>query len=152
MRDHLFARLEDVYVEHLWPREIDKLNKAMDTAKAIVVPMRHPIRVAESWKSRSKLESPGTWENLEGFWSRLFEHVVPREGVYYLPLDLSLEARHSWLQRINAGLQMSITTTWPIVSDGTAALFALTLDQKEKQRAQCIVDAERPFFAQFGYD
>jgi len=112
MRDELLVGIEGVYVQHVRPPEMDDLIRYAEQAEAVIVPIRHPIHVVESWKVRSQpLEVlPIFWDNL----SLILVHCEP----LMLPMDQS--SRDDYLKIINDSLGWSLQTSWPRVSGGRA--------------------------------
>ena len=72
-----------------------------------IVPLRHPISVAESWKARGKDLS-----ELAGQWQILKNEVDPHDPMY-LPVDSP--ERMNWLDTISRHVNQELQTGWPVV-------------------------------------
>jgi hypothetical protein len=104
-----------------------------------VVPMRHPVSVAESWKARGK-----DLANLARQWSTLKTQVEPYEPSY-LPLDV--EDKEKWLTEFNEKTGLNIHTQWPVVMSCNKSA-TLT----ETERAAVVEVMDDGFFDRFGYE
>lgn len=110
----------------------------------IIVPLRHPLAVAQSWVNRGK---PIRWhpkhEAMCVMWRTLIDVVAPLLPMY-LPLDLP--SRDHYLHRISAAIGEKLDTDWSTVSDNLPSK-PLTDDDKSAV-AELMAD---PFFAKMGY-
>ena len=104
-----------------------------------VVPLRHPLSVARSWKAREK-----NLKLLPVQWQVLKRDVAPHNPLY-LPLD-ALD-RQDWLDRINEALGMDLQTDWPVIMscEKTATLTEAERDSVSEVMAD-------GFFDRFGYE
>jgi len=77
-----------------------------------IVPLRHPVSVAESWIARADPNRRHVKiEELCDYWRRLITVVDPFRP-YYLPIDRP--EREARLQAINDGLGLELKTDWPV--------------------------------------
>lgn len=106
----------------------------------VIVPLRHPRTLAIGWKSRSK----PLWQ-LEDQITLLKEEIAPF-APFYIPIDK--DDRDDWLNKVNSGLKLHLTTDWPVI--GKHGGDYLELDKSEER----LVDSwmEDGFFTRFGYD
>lgn len=96
-----------IYQEHVVPESLLRIRAAMKCGAPCIVPLRHPVKVALSWKARGL--------NLAHFtdqFRRLVTAVDPL-GPLYLPLDVP--DREDYLARICERLGINFYTEWPIV-------------------------------------
>jgi len=114
IRDHLLAGQEH-YVQHLWPKSRVQLSQ-MATTYRTIVPLRHPILVARSWKSRDK-----DIRELPDYWYALIQYIDPHEP-QYLPLDSP--NRDGELACLNLRFGTSFKTDWPVMADDDSAKLA----------------------------
>ncbi len=104
-----------------------------------IVPMRHPLAVAASWKAREK-----SLDDLAGQWSILKEHVDKYEPMY-LPVD-SPDRMH-WLDTISRNIGQDLQTNWPVVMSCNKTA---TLNDSERDAVvEVMADG---FFDRFGYE
>ncbi len=98
-----------LHAEHIWPgREHDLATMARK--RPTIIPLRHPVSVAQSWKDRgNQAKKLG---ELRDFWARLIEYIDPHNP-NYLPLDSP--ARAMYLDDFNNRHGYGLTTDWPIV-------------------------------------
>lgn len=92
---HIYPRYKDIYM----PLIEDNLT---------IIPLRHPLVVAESWKARG-----GNIFEMIDMWEFLVNEIHPLNPVY-LPIDSPY--RDIALGDINAWLGMNMTTDWSPVS------------------------------------
>jgi hypothetical protein len=105
----------------------------------VIVPIRHPRKVALGWKARHK-----KFARLDPQWTYLKELVDPYKP-FYLPLDRP--DRNKWLREINFALGTDFTTNWPVLGQHCAE--ELPLDDKDEHWLQnWMADG---FFDKFGY-
>ncbi len=114
IRDHLLAKQEH-YVQHLWPKSRSILGQ-MAAVHQTIVPLRHPILVARSWKSRQK-----NIHELPDYWYALIQYIDPHRPSY-LPLDSP--HRDTWLKRLNNDLGTQLATDWPSMVDADSDKIA----------------------------
>ena len=105
-----------------------------------IVPMRHPMKVALSYKKRRE----SLQDMLDGF-RRLVTAIDPLNP-YYLPLDVP--DRQDWLDRINNDLNLDLQTNWQArnVCSGSGRLCDTELAWVEG-----LMDELSEFFGRFGY-
>ena len=95
---------EDVlYLGHLTANSIGNIKRLNNP---ILIPLRHPYLVAESWKRRGK---PLT-ELSENF--RLLVDELDPLNPLYLPIDV--DNKQDYLDKINVELGLSLSTQWGI--------------------------------------
>jgi hypothetical protein len=104
-----------------------------------IVPMRHPMKVAASWKARDK-----SLDNLAIQWKILKEKVAPYDP-FYLPLDVP--DRQRWLDDIICFLETDLQTDWPVIMSCNKSA---ELSENDKEAViEVMADG---FFDQFGYE
>ena len=105
----------------------------------IIVPMRHPQKVFESWKVREK--------NLDHLVRQyhILKKLVAPYNPYYLPIDVF--ERETWLENINARFGLDIQTNWPVIMSRKQTAV---LDTDEIELVQQVM--ADGFFDQFGYE
>jgi len=94
-----------IYVGHLTINSIDAI-KRLDYP--IIIPLRHPYLVQESWVRRGKPLS----ELIENF--KLLINELDPLNPLYLPIDV--ENRQDYLDEINKKLDLDLRTNWSIVN------------------------------------
>ena len=105
----------------------------------LVVPMRHPASVVESWLARDKPIEP-----LLPQWEMLKTMVDPARPIY-LPLDVP--DRDRWLGELNGKLGLKLQTDWPVImSCGKSAVLS------DVHRAAVVEVMADGFFDRFGYE
>lgn len=104
-----------------------------------IVPFRHPMSIAESWKKRGKPLS-----NLAVQY-QIFREAVACNNPFYLPLDAP--NREEYLDQIRKRIGMPIETSWPVIGseNSTATLTRVEEDQVRHMMSD-------GFFGQFGYE
>lgn len=105
IRDHLLSAHEH-HVEHLWPLSRVTLAELAANHRTIV-PLRHPMLVARTWKSQNK-----DIKELPDWWYALIQYIDPHEPAY-LPLDSP--QRDGFLQDLNRQLDTMLSTDWPVL-------------------------------------
>lgn len=151
MRDHLLAGLE-TDVRHIWDNRMEKWAERIAAGHPIIVPLRHPINVAMSWKRREHLGgSRLRVMNLPDWWRRLSGMIDPARP-YYLPLDLP-HRREACLDNINKNLGLELATDWPVIREKFSGDYGSgCLDPEEIEVAVTQVYQElEPFFSRW-YD
>lgn len=150
MRDHLLVNEQKV-VDHIWPADMDRWADRMQGIKSIIVPLRHPWKVALSWKARESSGRPPVID-LPMWWRNLVGRIDPVRP-YYLPID-QVELRDSCLENINVNLDLELRTDWPIVrqKDGKAGsrydVVGLTSEEYEVCVLNIMEELE-PFFSRW---
>lgn len=95
---------------HVTPADTDGMVAQAQAAEGVIIPLRRPALVAESWRRRNQpLEALGT------FWDALFK-IVDATDPMFLPLDS--RRRFAWLLNINHRWGLGLTTDWAPVTDG----------------------------------
>lgn len=128
---------------HLEPANTENLTEWCSQCE-VVVPMRHPISVAESWKARPKKMTQMTQEDLIIQWNILKSVVDPHHPIY-LPLDVP--DRDNWLQALNAKTGLNIHTHWPVIMSCNKS--AELNDDERESVFEVMADG---FFDRFGYE
>jgi hypothetical protein len=137
--DYILDEVEDKKRVHIEPDNLDELRKLRQMAD-IIVPLRHPRRVAQGWKYRSKrLEDLGTQ------WHMLKTDIAPFTP-YYLPIEH--EERDRWLSFIGKALGLELKTEWPIIGTSKGISIPELEDREEAFVSNWMKDG---FFEQFGY-
>lgn len=147
VRDELLKNYHGaIHTVHTYPAAMSELVKRLAIGEPCIVPVRHPITAARSWKHRGKdcLESIP-------FWERLIDQVDKYEP-FYLALDQHL-MRGPQLQEISNVLSVELKTDWPVIreagiTDGPRP--ELTTD--EYIGIHNLMSEHAPFFWQWGYD
>jgi hypothetical protein len=106
----LFKGQHKIQLDHIWPERTAMWRELLHKGHPIVVPMRHPFEVAESWKRRGKdpLEIPELW--------RLLVQEIDKYNPQYLCLDVPL-LRNGQLKAINNRLHLNLATDWARVCE-----------------------------------
>ena len=104
-----------------------------------IVPLRHPLTVAASWKARGKNLS-----NLAGQWQILKTEVDP-----YLPMYLPIDSpeREQWLEPIRGFIDPKLQTDWPVVMSCNKSA-----ELTDDERASVFEVMADGFFDRFGYE
>jgi hypothetical protein len=104
-----------------------------------IVPLRHPMAVAASWKAREK-----SLDNLAIQWKILKEKVDP-----YLPMYLPIDSpdREQWLEQIRGFLNPELQTDWPVIMSCNKS--AELSDNDRQAVVEVMADG---FFDRFGYE
>jgi hypothetical protein len=89
---------------HIEPVHIKPLQYWLNAADHVVVPLRHPLLVAESWKARG-MELAA----LDEQWRTLADVVVPHDPIY-LPIDHP--DRDLYLKELNQRMGLDLETDW----------------------------------------
>jgi hypothetical protein len=123
---------------HCWPGEL-KYMRPLIRKYPIIVPLRHPYLVAETWRRRNRtpLEMMLQWEIL-------MQEVDP-QGPFYLPIDR--DDRGEWLDSINNQLGLQLSTDWQPLNSHTGT-FNITPD-KAILPDETIEFFNQPFFRRF---
>lgn len=118
---------EDVlYLGHLTANSIEAIKRLNNP---ILIPLRHPYLVAESWIRRGK---PLT-ELAENF--RLLVNELDPLNPLYLPIDV--DNRQDYLDNINKELGLSLETNWAIEN---SKKMTYNLSHKDLSPDQIIID------------
>ena len=104
VRDSLLAG-EESTAAHFWNQHLAECLDMMVTHRTIV-PLRHPILVARSWKSRHRDLSA-----LPALWAQMLLQIAPLEPAF-LPLDSP--SRDEWLGALNVRFGTAFETDWAI--------------------------------------
>lgn len=104
-----------------------------------IVPLRHPLTVAVSWKARDKdlSELPGQWQILKN-------EVDPHDPMY-LPIDSP--DRMNWLDRISRNMGQELQTDWPVVMSCNKSA-----ELTDTERDAVVAVMADGFFDRFGYE
>ena len=104
-----------------------------------IVPMRHPLSVAASWKARDKdlSELPGQWQ--------ILKNEVALYDPMYLPIDSP--DRNNWLHAISRKIDQEIQTDWPVVMSCNKSA-----ELTEAEREAVVAVMADGFFDRFGYE
>jgi len=108
---------------HIYEERIAELLPLLEKYPA-VIPLRHPEKVAISWKARKK-----DLNELWGLWETLVDVIDP-----YHPLYLAIDSagRDQALRSISKTLGLDLKTDWSVIaSTGLTA----TLTEEEKEQA-----------------
>lgn len=149
VRDHLLAGCPvPVKCEHIYPNSrVDLERIAGQAGVTTIVPLRHPMAVALSWKQRGK-----ELALLPDYWRRLVTHIDRHEPCY-LPVDHP--CRDAFLDRLNARLRARHdfevqAGDWPVLRDDTPKAVAW-LDLGELSTTADLMRELDRFFMRF-YD
>lgn len=121
------------------------IKQAHSEGAMLVVPMRHPMSVAQSWANRGKpiVEHP-VHEPMIKLFRNLIEHIVPLNPLY-LPVDVP--DREKYLAKLSKAVGRELKTSWDRVSHHDirpARLF-------DDDIAAVIELLKDPFFRDFNY-
>lgn len=97
-----------VYFDHVNPEKRVFWQPLLDCANAIIVPLRHPVIVAESWRRKGK-----PLDDMYAQWDMLIDFVDPYQPAY-LPLDVDIRDAH--LGAINERYNLKLQTRWPVIN------------------------------------
>ena len=89
---------------HIEPAQIKILQHWLNEAEHVVVPIRHPVKVAESWKLRNY-----DLAALDEQWRTLVDVVAPHDPIY-LPVDHP--DRNLYLDVLNERMGLDLQTDW----------------------------------------
>lgn len=131
---------------HVYEGESLRIIKdAHESGALIVVPMRHPMQVAQSWANRGKpiVEHP-VHEPMVRLFRSLIEHVVPLDPMY-LPVDVP--DREVYLRALSAALGKELVTDW--APEAHHEIRPATLDDDDIEAVRDLL--ADPFFKRFGY-
>ena len=105
----------------------------------VVVPMRHPVSIFESWIAQDKPLAllPNQFQ--------ILKTMVDPVGPIYLPLDVP--DRDSWLAKLNARLGLELQTDWPVIM--SCGKRATLTDAHREAVVEIMADG---FFDRFGYE
>lgn len=92
-----------LYVGHLTANSVDRIK---ELPYPMLIPLRHPYLVAESWVRRGKPLS----ELADNF--RLLVNELDPLNPLYLPIDV--DNRQDYLDKINKDLGLSLSTNWNV--------------------------------------
>ena len=141
MRDHLLKEPGLARVEHIYPNSCVDLE-AIAKVSPTIIPLRHPLLVAESWKRRAKdvFELPMWWSNLVTYFDP--------HGPFYLCLDKP-EIRDGQLADINRDLEMELETNWPVLREMKTPRGPHKLSTEEACSVAETAHALRHFFSRW---
>lgn len=106
IKDHLLKDRPVKY--HHIGEEVDDMLRKAEAEPNLLVPMRHPLATATTWKRRAR---PMDWMP-ECF--ELLATVVAALDVWYIPLDVS--DRDSYIDAINSSLGWNMDPAgWPLI-------------------------------------
>ena len=130
---------KDIWIRiHCEPQSIDRLGYWC-SSRATIVPLRHPAKVAASWKARGKDLS-----RLVAQWN-ILKNIVDEHDPMYLPIDVP--DRMNWLDTISRNIDRELQTDWPVVMSCNKSA---TLSENDK--AAVIEVMADGFFDRFGYE
>lgn len=115
------------YFDHLFLHKIDAWKGKMEAYPSII-PLRHPILTAVSWARRNR-----DLGEMCVMWYVLVEQL-DRYNPYYIPVDSP--NRNDWLDRLNKGLRLDLSTNWPIINSKHNTFEATIEDIPEDNREQ----------------
>ena len=125
---------------------IDPKSKVLELLKPFlekypaIVPLRHPLSCAKSWKSRRRPIS-----EMMKYWENLIQNMDPYDP-YYLPIDQ--DDRDEYLARINKSLGTDFKTDWPIINSSEDVI---ELNKRETTLVRDFISENSDFFDRFGY-
>ncbi len=108
-----------------------------------IVPMRHPMKVALSYKKRRESLQP----MFEGF--RMLVTAIDPLKPYYLPIDVP--DRQNWLDRINTDLGLELRTDWAVIGEHDPLGPPGRLCSTEIAWVEGLMEELSGFFGRFGY-
>lgn len=132
---------QTIYHGHMVKR--GQIERALELSERmpLVIPMRHPFRVEESWKRRGRSVD----EMLACYRTFLAEFWLLRP--YILPIDS--ERRDAALSKLREGLGLELRTDWPVVN-GVKGAHAIGLDELEpSERVIELVEEMRPILVEY---
>lgn len=127
-----------LYLGHLTKNSIEAIKRLNHR---IIVPLRHPYLVAESWNRRNKPIS----ELIENF--RLLVNEVDKLNPLYLPIDT--DNRQDCLDNINQELGLNLTTNWEVVNSKKDTYNLRHKDIKPDPSVKALVDEIEEFLKRF---
>lgn len=130
-----------VYFDHVWPHKRQWWEELFEETDAIIVPLRHPAVVAESWKRRGR-----PFREMCDQW-RMMRDVIDAYEPSYLPLDV--EDRQSYLDAINERYGLSLATSWPVIHSKRQTNEIDWRTFYPDDRTQDLVDELEPLIGRF---
>ena len=127
-----------LYLGHLTVNSIEAIKRL---SHPIIVPLRHPYLVAESWQRRGK---PLT-ELVDNF--RLLVNEIDKLDPHYLPVDI--KDRDRYLDLINRDLGLNLSTEWKVVN---SVKRTYNIDRKDLSPNEIVKDLVKeiePFLSRF---
>jgi hypothetical protein len=107
---------QELYVRHVYPAEIERLEYLLNQGHPTIVPSREPDAVIASWLRYGKDPENFAGMSLLEWWKLLDGLVMMRQNVYLLHLD-NPELRDLELATINFELQLELATDWTPVRE-----------------------------------
>ena len=105
--DHLFGGRDNVVFRHFGQPAFEQLFEHID-GRNIIIPLRKLKDIATSWSGRQS--NPHHLDRDIKLLIAFCEKYDP----YFLPIDH--ENRQDYLDVINEGLSLSLTTDWPVIN------------------------------------
>ncbi len=145
---------EKVLSMHFWA---GYLQECLDLTKSrpTIIPLRHPLKVAGSWKNYNVgyyATHPLVIErwplrNLPGLWGQLREDFAPLNP-QFLPIDSPRREEH--LEILNKNLGTEFKTDWPMISERNVTICPrVELTDDERNSVCDMMDKDRGFFGQW---
>jgi hypothetical protein len=127
-----------LYLGHLTVNSIDNIKKLKNP---IILPMRHPYLVAESWKRREKPLS----DLVINF--RLLINDIDKLDAMYLPIDV--ENKQDYLDEINEKLGLSLYSDWNVVNSKKQTYNLSYKELTPDPEMEDLVSDNKEFFERF---
>jgi len=121
MRQLLVGTGHQIHLEHPYPgAATERIRDHLLAGHPCIMPLRHPIRVAHSWKRYGKDLEDYAGASFAQWWG-VMGLVMPFDP-YYLALDAPL-VRDQQLANINNNLGLELATDWtPVRQEGAENL------------------------------
>lgn len=141
------AKVQNLW--HVYPGEsLDTIKARVEAGWHLVVPMRSPRAIAQSWANRGKPILPHPVHNCLLELVRNLIHIIAPLGPLYLPVDVP--DREKYLKRLNQALREDFRTDWvPAAHHEPIGGRNATLSDAERLAVEELIDD--PFFRRFGY-
>lgn len=111
-------------LRHPWPHE-NAWRELLEDDPVVLCTLRHPLRVASSWKRRGK-----DFRDLGAFWLNQWG-TIDGYRTYYICLDHPMH-RQWQLEKLNLEQSLRLKTTWVVSrEEGVALGTNLTDDERD---------------------
>lgn len=131
-------KVDVLYLGHLTINSIEAI-KRLDCP--VLVPLRHPYLVAESWMRRNKPIN----QLAQNFC--LLINEIDNKDPYYLPIDV--ENKQDYLDKINAGLNLNFSTDWKVENSKKSTYNLTYRDINPPNEIVNLVEDMGDFFKRF---
>ncbi len=127
---------------HYWRMGANKARRLAGKYR-MVIPLRHPLKVALTWKARGH----HSLDMLAALWPSIIKGMDPYEPCY-LPLDVP--DREDYLAAMNAKFGLNVSTDW--ARKGHEPHGGVELTEQEQAAVLVQMDELSGFFGRFYHD